>query len=321
MIVLGATGHLGQAIVRQAIEDGHSVTALTRQTDPPALRGLGMTIVRVTPDLTSLVNLAAGHDLMVDAAAPYPLEQCAPRSAAWQRAVGDAVRHAETVVEAARTAGVPLVFVSSFTTLPRPEGAATTGAAWRHAVYPYFEAKHAMEQTVRSAAARGLRALIVNPGACLGPWEHRPAESSFVGLVLSGQLPAVMDCIVNVVDVRDVSLVIQRAAGAGWWGHQIPIAGHNVHLADLAEQIAGLAGLPSSRPVIVDTNLAMTGAYLANAALDVLGHAAPDPLRAAPLIAESFPMQPSLEQMALGVTARPLVTTLVDAVRFRNAGL
>ena len=61
-----------------------------------------------------------------------------------------------------------------------------------------------MERTVVSAAADGLPVAIVNPAACLGPWEFRDEDSSFVRLALARRLPAVIDQTICVIDVRDV---------------------------------------------------------------------------------------------------------------------
>jgi len=59
MFVLGASGHLGQAIVRHALAHGHTVTAASRQLDPAALRGLKVKTVRIDDGLSALTELSA----------------------------------------------------------------------------------------------------------------------------------------------------------------------------------------------------------------------------------------------------------------------
>jgi len=54
VLVLGATGHIGQAVVRHALKQGREVTALTRQIDPEPLRGLGVNVVRIDSELRML---------------------------------------------------------------------------------------------------------------------------------------------------------------------------------------------------------------------------------------------------------------------------
>ncbi len=102
VMVLGATGHVGQAVVRLALAQGHHVTAATRQADPPALRGLSVTIAPVDEGYSRLTELASGQDLVVDAAAPYPLDASVQGSAGWRMIIDAALRRTERVLDATR---------------------------------------------------------------------------------------------------------------------------------------------------------------------------------------------------------------------------
>jgi nucleoside-diphosphate-sugar epimerase len=324
IFVLGATGHLGQAVVRHALARGRAVTAATRQAEPLALRGLQVTAVRVDGELSGLNQLAAGHDVMVDAAAPYPLEPCLLGSPAWTAAIEGALRHAQRVIEAARRNRMRLVFISSYTTLPRSESPleAMEGAL-RRSTYPYFAAKAAMEQSVLAAADQGLPAVVVNPAACLGPWEFRGEQSSLVRLVMGRKLPVVMDRMLSVIDVRDVAEAIDRALEREFFGRRIALAGHNMSLADLARQIARLdgdsgGGAGGALPMAIDPRLASLAAFWNSAALAAFGQRSPDVLRAVPLAADGFPMRPSPEQIAMGLDLHPLSATLGDAIAFHR---
>lgn len=321
IFVLGATGHLGQAVVRHALAHGCAVTAATRQPDPEALRGLAVATVRVDGELSGLNELARDHDAMVDAAAPYPLTPCIPGGVAWSAAIDAALRHAERVIEAARRNRLRLVFISSFTTLPRQETPLRAmESAWRRSVYPYFAAKAAMEQAVIAAAREGLPAAVVNPAACLGPWEYRAEESSFVRLVLSRRLPAVMDHVLSVIDVRDVAEAIESALDRELFGRPIALAGYNVSLLELARQIVSLDGAGCAAPAALDSRLASLAAFWTTVGFAALGQSAPDPWRAIPLAADGFPMHPSPEQTAMGLSLLPLSTTLRDAIAFHRSG-
>lgn len=319
LLVVGATGHLGQAVVRHALAQGRAVTAVSRQRDPVALRGLDVTIARADRNLGELAQLAAGHDLLIDAAAPYPLDPCVQGSPAWRNAIDTCLDHTRQVIGAARKNRLPLVFISSFTTLPRPESPlAAMEAAWRRATYPYFEAKAAMERTVLAAAREGLPAIVVNPAACLGPWEFRPEGSSFVRLVMARRLPFVMDQVLSVIDVRDVAEAIDRAFAHGIFGRRIALAGHNLSLADLARQIAALDGGCAPAPMAMDPRMASFAGFWTSAAFSAFNQSAPDVWRAVPLVADGFPMQPSPEQAALGLRLRPLLDTIRDAIAFHR---
>jgi dihydroflavonol-4-reductase len=317
ILVLGATGHMGQGAVRHALANGHFVTAATRQADPVALRGLGVTNVQVDEGFSRLTELAVGHDVIIDAAAPYILEPSVPGSAPWRMAVEAGVRRTQRVVDAALFNRLRLVFVSSFTTLPRQEPPLRAmESAWRRSVYPYFEAKAAMEQTVIAAARQGLQAVVVNPASCLGPWEFRE-RSSFVRAVLGGQFSLIMDHMVSVIDVRDVAIAMDRALSGELFGRPIPLAGHNATLANLAARISALDGV-AARPISVDSRLSSLVAFWAGAGSAAFGLTVPEVWRAVPLTADILPMQPSPEQIAMGLTLRPLEVTLQDSVAFHR---
>lgn len=317
ILVLGATGHVGQAAVRHALGNGDLVTAVTRQDDPVALRGLPVTTAQVDDGYRRLTDLAAGHDVVIDAAAPYPLDPALPGSELWRRQVETAVSRTRQVIDAARGNGLRLVFVSSVTTLPRCEPPLRAmEAAWRRSVYPYFEAKAAMEQTVIAAAAEGLPAVIVNPASCLGPWEFR-THSSFVRAVLGGQFSLIMDHTVSVMDVRDVAIAMNLALARECFGRPIPLAGHNITLAALAARISALDG-SRAVPISVDDRLSSMVAFWAGAGSAAIGLTVPEVWRAVPLTADILPMQPSPEQIAIGLKIRPLEETLRDAVAFHR---
>jgi dihydroflavonol-4-reductase len=318
--VLGATGHIGQAVVRNALERGRQVTATTRQADPPALRGLDVSVVRLDDSYTGLKDIAANHDVVVDAAAPYPLDPCVPGGAAWQEAVQRAVWRTWQVLNAAREHRLRLVFISAFTTLPRTESPLRAcETACRRAPYPYFAAKAAMEHAVVEAARQGLPAVIINPAASFGPWEFRGDDSSFVGLVLNRRLPMIMDQDLSVIDVRDVAEAIDRALQLEFFGYPIPLAGHNVNLVDLARQILDLGGITGSWPLPIDSTFASIAAFWTSVASAAFNQSTPDLWRAVSLITDAFPMYLSPEQIAMRLDPRPLSDTLRDSIAFRRS--
>jgi dihydroflavonol-4-reductase len=241
-------------------------------------------------------------------------------SPSWRMAVDGAVARTRRVVEAAKWNGLRLAFISSFTTLPRRESAlAALESAWRRSVFPYFEAKVAMERVVADAAREGLPAVIVNPAACLGPWEFRAENSSLVRLVLARRLPLMMDRTLSLIDVRDVAAAIEAALERELFGRQIALAGHNVTLVELARQILELDGTGGSAPVAVNASLASMAAFWTAVSYAAWDQATPDPWRAVPIAADGFAMDPSPEQISLGLKLFSLRETLRDAVCFHRS--
>ena len=324
VLVLGATGHIGQGVVRHALANGREVTAVTRRDNPVPLRDLDVKTVRIDGDLRSLAKLAAGHDLLVDAAAPYPLAPDMPSGEIWRAQVDAAVKRMGVVMDAARVNKIRLVYVSSCTTLPRQESRSEAAAAlWRRSLSPYFEAKAAMERAVIAAAREGLEAVIVNPAACIGPWEFRAVERSLVGQVLAERLPIVISRTMCVIDVRDVSDAIDRALSQELYGRPIPLSGHNIDLAEFVLRTRKLAGLTPQLPLPIHPTIVSSATYWMQMAFIASGTPPPEGLDYIPLIADSIAIPRSPEQIALGVTIRPLDQTLLDAIAFhrqRQAG-
>ena len=319
VLVLGATGHIGQAVVRHALEKGREVTAATRRDHPECLRDLGVRIACIDGAFGSLAELAAGHDLVIDAAAPFPLIPGVPGCGQWQSQVNAAVLRMKAVIDAARRNGARLVYVSSFTTLaPRKSRADRAAALWRRSYSPYFEAKAAMERAVIAAAREGMQAVVVNPVACFGPWEFRARERCFVRLVVERGLPMILDQGVCVMDTRDAAEAIDRALAEEMYGRPIPIAGHNIGAHELSLRIARMAGIDRPQIMPVHPATASAYAYWMQMASMAWGFEPPTAMNFIPLIADSCPMERSPEQMALGVRIRPLEDTLRDAIAFHQ---
>lgn len=249
----------------------------------------------------------ADHDLVVDAAAPHPLGAFAPYDPA------RAERRMEELVRAVARHGARLAFVGSSSTLPRDDGVLTAvETAWRRAVYPYFRVKRLMEDLVLRAAWDGLPAVVVNPGACLGPWEHDTTRS-FVHMVLTGRLPVVARQVVNVIDVRDVARAVYAALDKRVYGVPIGLAGHNVAIEELAYRVAEIARVPPP-PLVADTRALAVAAFWMDAVASLTGRSPPNQALAAPLIADARSMSEGNMQRSLGVRARPLADTIHDAV-------
>jgi len=318
-IVLGATGHVGQAVVRELIAQGYRVTATTRRNAPVALAGLDVSVARGDADTPGQLDAwIDGHDLVVDAAAPSPLNLFVVEETAQRDPLAHARRRTQSLLDAVARHEARLAFISSFTTLPRVGNTATAiDAEWRRRVYPYFRVKQRMEEMVLHAARGGVRAVVVNPSAFLGPWELGAGRSSFVRMVMERELPATMRHVINVIDVRDVAALIHSAVAAGSYGVRIPLAGHNIAVNELARRIASIAGVQA--PLLsTDTRATVVAAYWVEAALALTARSASDAWRAAPLIADAWPMEHSAEQRALDVRIRPLDDTLRDAVQWHR---
>ena len=319
-LVLGGAGHLGHALLRELMGRGYRVVALTRRPRPSLLEGLDVEVVRGdADDPGTLDRLAEGASVIVDAAAPYPL-YLEPGSFRGAPVVEAAALRAASVVATALRSRAALVFISSFTTLPRSKEAsaardalAALEARARRVAHPYFAAKEAMERVVLLGARKGLRAVIVNPTACLGPWDDKPRTLAYLPLLLAGAIPATSSHLVNVVDVRDVARGAFLALEAGLFGAPLLMAGHDVRADALSARACSIAGVRPPR-LRGSARAAATLAYWAERAFTLTGRRAPFPSLPALLLCEARAMGLGTEQRALGALPRPLDETLSDSI-------
>ena len=99
---------------------------------------------------------------------------------------------------------------------------------------PYTRSKLTAEQSVLAAVQDGLNALIVNPTVPIGPGDRNlTPPAAMLSMFLNGQSPAFLDCVLNLVDVRDVAAGMVLAAERGRTGERYILGGENVALRDL----------------------------------------------------------------------------------------
>lgn len=176
------------------------------------------------------------------------------------------------VLAEARRAGAPMVMVSSYTTLIGRDAVdgivldETTEIVPNRLLGRYPTSKRQAELFVQAAAGAGQRACIVMPSAPVGPGDYNltPPSAMIRDLAL-GKIPALLDCLLNLVDVEAVADAAITALDVGAPGRRYLLAGDSVPLSDLAERIAALSGRPAPKtrvPVAVALGAARVGAWV-----------------------------------------------------------
>lgn len=313
-LVLGAAGHAGSAVVRELVDRGYRTVAASRRRRAPInLEGLAVDHLRCDLDrIEHLDGILAGHRIVVDAAALYPLSICL-RPGDHNRLLARAIRRTDAVIESAARHGARIALISSFTTLPRPRDAGWAWLSQARSLYPYFAFKEAIECRYLAAARTGLPAAVVNPPAFLGPWDLKARELCYVPRLLSGELPFSLSHVVNVIDVRDVARGVVAALEAERYGEPVPLAGHDVSISDLNGWICLLGGArePGWR---LPAPLAAGAAAAVEILQRAVGAGFRVPSLALVLLCESYAMSVSAVQRELGVKPRPLSDTVRDAI-------
>jgi dihydroflavonol-4-reductase len=246
VLVTGATGFVGSAIVRAFLAAGYPVRALLRAASP---RGnlAGLEIESVDGDIcdaSSVAHAVAGMRYVVHAAADYRLWARHPDAIMRPNVEGT-----RRVMEAAISAGVErVVYTSSVATLAqRADGhaaAETLPLSETAAVGAYKRSKVVAERLVERMIGRdALPAVIVHPSAPIGPRDIRPTPTGRVIVAAaSGRMPAFVDTGLNLVHVDDVASGHVAALARGKVGEHYILGGENVLLAQMLRAIALIVG-------------------------------------------------------------------------------
>ncbi len=110
---------------------------------------------------------------------------------------------------------------------------------------PYTRSKWVAEAKVRSSAAEGFPAVIVYPTMPLGPGDDALTPPTRMLLdFLKKPPPAILNCALNAVDVRDVAHGIVAALEQGQANERFILGGENLHLRQLMTLLHEAGGKP-----------------------------------------------------------------------------
>lgn len=313
--VLGGSGHIGNAMARALLQRGYQVSVSCRQASHRANLACLNVDILTGDDQTpgQMAKWIEGHQLIVDAAAPYPLHLFDPEVSRDQ-SLKKALARTRALIGAIRSQNAKLIYLSSFTTLRKKASLLSQlQSGLLQGSHPYFEIKRLIEREIIHEAGRGLKAAIINPSVCLGPWDLKPSEACFVAAVARGDLLGVSGQKLNIIDVRDVADASLKAFEAERYGEPIALSGHNIELDRLVQQICNLAGC---KPPVMrgSTRLAAMGAYCLDAMYNSVGQPSPYPSLPFLLLCECHATEPSAAQRKLDLKPRHLDTTLSEAL-------
>jgi dihydroflavonol-4-reductase len=324
VLVTGATGFVGSAIVRAFLAQGYPVRALVRAE---SLRDNldGLPIESVEGDICdqqAVARAMMGVRYVVHAAADYRLWARNPDAI-----VRTNVEGTRTVMHGALCAGIErIVYTSSVATLAaRTDGTPadeTRPMAETAAVGVYKRSKVVAERLVEAMISRdALPAVIVNPTAPVGPRDIRPTPTGrTIVAAASGRMPGFVDTGLNLVHVDDVASGHVAALTRGTIGERYILGGENVGLAEMLREIALLVGRrPSGRKLPRAPLYPLAVAAQWSAA--VSGREPLLTLDGLRMSKQHMFFTSAKAQRELGFQARPHIEGIREAVEwFRNAG-
>ncbi len=322
-VVTGATGHLGNNLVRALLERGQQVRALVLpQDDPRPLAGLAVEQVEGdVRDLGSLMWALRDADTVYHLAGIITI---APGRSALLQQVN--VQGTRNVIEAVLRSGVRrLVHTASIHAIVEPPHGTTIDESWPFdparipTEYGRSKAEAALE--VLAAVARGLDAVICCPTGIVGPHDYVPSE--FGQLILNvarRRLPAYVQGSYDFVDVRDVARGLIAAGERGRRGESYILSGEQVTVAQLMAWIEEASGVPAPR-VGLPAGVARWAAGLAARYARLRGTKPLFTAESVDILCSNCCISHEKATRELGHRPRPLRETIADTVRwFREAG-
>ena len=314
--VTGATGHIGNVLVRELLARGERVRALLFPgEDRRALEGLAVEIVegdvldqnvlrRAMHGARRVFHLAGIISIM-------PGKQEAMRQVN--------VEGTKNVIAACRESGVQrLIYTSSIHAIAEaPQGQVideglpfSPHRAWGR--YDKTKAEASLE--VQRAAEEGLDAVIVCPTGVIGPHDYRGSMfGEFLMDCASPRPHMYIDGAYDFVDVRDVAHGHILAAEMGRRGEAYILSGGRITVRQIIEAVEGFTGrlMPKLR---VPVGLARTIAYFT----PVWYRAARRTPRFTPYsihtVLSNSHISAAKARRELGYKSRPLVQSIADAV-------
>jgi dihydroflavonol-4-reductase len=246
VLLTGASGFVGSAVLRELLLNGMAVRALVRPNsryEDLIARGVQF----VEGDLResgSLGPACAGCRYLFHVAADY-------RLSLWDSSgvLATNVAGTRNLMEAALRAGIErIVYTSSVATLDRRKDGAPADEAenlpLHHAVGAYKRSKLIAEQVVFDMIRhQKLPAIVVNPSTPVGPRDIRPTPTGRIVVNAAlGRIPAYVDTGLNLVHVDDVASGHLAALRRGSIGERYILGGQNVPFSQMLSEISELVG-------------------------------------------------------------------------------
>jgi dihydroflavonol-4-reductase len=252
VVVTGAAGFIGSAVVRALLARGAHVVALVEPGgDERNLEGLK--VERHTVDVRNrdaVSDACAGARFVFHLAAMYRFWSRRPHDF-YDVNVGGTLN----VLEAARRHECErVIYTSTVGVLGLGEAARgkpadeTSYADVAHLFGLYKRTKYVAEHEVLRAAAQGLPVSLVLPTFPIGPGDTRPTPTGKVVLeFLNGRMPAFVDTTFNVVHVDDLAAGHLLALERGRIGRSYIVGGENLAMGEFLAALAQATGLSAPR--------------------------------------------------------------------------
>ena len=305
-LVVGATGFIGLNLLETLTARGVRVRVTKRRETPSfVLRKRPVEVVDASlEEPESLRRAMEGCDTVFLTGAHYPRY-----SIDLEASLATGIAQIRNAARAALDAQVErFVYTSTIASLgPAPEGRRADereigGPRPEGSVYRTL--KWEMERELEAWEKKGLPAVWLLPGGCIGPNDVRVGTGAFIVGVARGLMPWFVDGLVNMVDVGDVAEAHFAAASAAPGGRYC-LGGHDIRIGELLARVARRYG--GKAPTLeLSPEEARTRAHEDELEAAPKRARVPVPREMVDLVTSGQPVSSALAERELGARFRPI---------------
>jgi nucleoside-diphosphate-sugar epimerase len=313
--VTGGTGFVGMNLIERLLADGWRVTALHR----PGANLKYLSRLTVTPVVADLTDAAAVERVMPEA--PEAVFHVAGDLNMWSRRneaqTANNVGGTRNVLAAAEKRGARCFIhtstISAYGHHDTPVSESTPSNAptsWIN----YERTKWLAEEEVRAAVRRGLRAVIINPCAILGPYDTRGWAQIFF-MIRAGKVKGMPPGTATFNHVRGVAAAHVAAVERGVSGENYLLGGETAPFAELVRLMAERLGVTVSARVTPAAVLKLLG-RVSSAVAAITGKPPEMSAEMAALMCARVLCGSDKAERVLGYRPEPLVQGIDDSFRW-----
>lgn len=322
-IVTGGAGFIGTHLVGQLLGRGERVRVIERP---------GTDVSHLAPEVevvqADIRNRRAVAEALRGGTRIYHLA-ANPNLWVLDRGEFDAVNHQGTVnvLEEALSAGAErIVHTSTESILTKAVGSGPIDESIEieesDTVGPYCLSKLRAEKAAMKLARAGQPVLVANPTMPVGPGDRGLSPPTRLILdFCAGKIPATIDCMLNLIDVRDVAEGLIRVMDRGRPGRRYLLAGENLSLGELFGRLSGLTGIRPPRiriPIWVALMVAYSSEFWAD---HVTGRPPKATVTGVRLAQRIMHFDPSRTLEEIGLSPQSIDRSLRDSVQWlRESG-